>query len=385
MSKAIITILAALLPLTALAASGSSFAAERSLFLASSTPGNAYAGGATITITGETGGDLSVAAGSLTLGAPVKGDALLAAGSLMLRAAITGDLRAIAGSITIAEPVAGDAVVVGGAISATAPVGRDTLIVGGRVGLLGGAAGPVTVYGNEISLGGSFAGDVRVVAGSHVSLAENTKIAGELSYEAPQEATIPSSAVIKGGVHYTGTSYLPTRQEAHAVALASFGVFLFVKILGALLLAGLLAGLFPRLGEAVAAQTFSASARGVFLTTLLGFGVIVATPVLLILLAITFVGIGLAALLLILYSLLLILAFAFAGILVGALLAHRIWHREELLWRDGVFGMLVLSIVALVPVLGTLLVFVLMAFSMGALLLLFFHFAFPREQATPLL
>ena len=45
-------------------------------------------------------------------------------------------------------------------------------------------------------------------------------------------------------------------------------------------------------------------------------------------------------------------------------------------------GMLALSLVLLVPVVGSLAGLLLALFSAGTLLLLFFHFAFPREERT---
>ena len=155
------------------------------------------------------------------------------------------------------------------------------------------------------------------------------------------------------------------------------------RIFGALILAGLLAGLFPRLAEAVAERAYEERLRSILLTMLLGFGILVATPVLIMLLALTFVGIGLALLLLILYALLVFFSLLYAGILLGSMFARRFRKRETVLWHDGVLGMLALSLVTLVPVFGVFIVLVLSLFSAGALLLIFFHFAFPHEENTP--
>ena len=103
----------------------------------------------------------------------------------------------------------------------------------------------------------------------------------------------------------------------------------------------------------------------------------------LILLSLTFVGLGLALLLDILYALLALLAVVYAGIFIGCVLVRRYLHRDTVLWHDGVFGMLVLSLIALVPIVGFLIALLLTVFSAGALLQIFFHFAFPHEEHTP--
>ncbi|MFM2330710.1 MAG: hypothetical protein RLZZ26_217, partial [Candidatus Parcubacteria bacterium] len=164
--------------------------------------------------------------------------------------------------------------------------------------------------------------------------------------------------------------------------LVSIGFFLLVRVLGALILAGLLAGLFPRLCERVVARSVVMRPSRILLTILLGFAVFVVTPILAFVLALTFVGIGLAFMLVVLYALVISLGLLFAGILVGSLLARRFVRRDMVLWRDGVIGMLALSMILLIPYIGLLAAFLCTAFSTGVLVLIFFEFAFPHEVET---
>lgn len=378
-----------LLPASALAAAPtatSTFAFSRALLTTAAAPSNAYYAAGSLDVSSSTAGDLSALAGSMTVAAPVKGDALLVGGAVTLRAPIGGDLRALGARITIAGPVSGDEVLFGGSVTDTSGSAREVFIVGGSVTMSAGAAGPVTIYGNDVTLGGTFDGDVKIVSSGQVSVEPGTDIRGALDYEAPQQASVAASSTIKGGVHYTGASYLPTSAQAHALALAAVGVFLIVKILGALILAGLLAGIFPLLAEQVSTEALKRPARGVLLTTLLGFGIAVATPVLLVLLALTFVGLGLALLLGAAYFLLCVLAFAYTGIIMGGAIARSVWKRDTILWHDGVLGMLVVCLIAIVPVIGFPLVLLLAAFAEGALAKLFYRAAFSHEHATdPLL
>lgn len=375
-----VMLIALCMPAAALAANDATFSSARTLLASSSSPGNAYVAGASATITGATEGDLTAVGGSVTLAAPVIGDALLLGGSLSSRASIDGDLRAIGGSISVESPVRGDFVATGFSVSDSAPVSGSVFIAAAEAQLLDGAKGPVIIYGNNVALSGTFGGDVKVVASGRVTLAASTTIAGSLSYESSEPAVIPDSVVIAGGVHYTSASYLPSAGASKALAFASIGIFLFARILGTLILAGLLAGLFPGLARAVARRASAGRVRTTLLTMLLGFAALVATPILLLLLALTFIGIGIAALLFILYLLLVFLAFMYAGILLGSFVARRFEQRETVFWRDGVLGMFLLSIISLLPLVGTLVAFLLMMFAAGALLLLFFQFAFPHEE-----
>ena len=375
----LIPLIACLLPMSVLAAPAS-FSAARSLVAASSSPGNAYAAGASVVLTAPVAGDLSAFGGSIIAAAPVAGDELLVAGSIRSRAPVTGDLRIMGGSVVIEESIAGDLVVLGFSVNDSGRASGSVFIAAAETTLTKGASGPVTIYGNTISLAGDFGGNVNIVSSGHLTLAASTTIRGTLSYEAPEPATIPASATIIGGIKYRNASYLPDAGTSRLLAVVSIGFFLFARILGALILAGLLAGLFPKLAEEIVERAYTQRPRNILLTMLLGFAILVATPVLFIVLMLTFVGIGLALLLLILYSLLAFLALLYAGILLGSAFARRFRAREEVFWHDGVFGMLALSLIALLPVIGPLILYILTIFSAGALLLIFFDFAFPHEE-----
>ncbi len=372
-----------LLPASALAARApSTFEAANSLLMASSSPGNAYVAGASVVVTATVAGDLSAAGGSVVAAAPVTGDSLLFGGSVSSRARVGGDLRTAGGTITVEEPVAGDIVAFGYAVHDLNRAGGSVFIAAVDADLEDGAAGPVTVYGNNVVLAGTYGGDVTVVASNHLTLAASTTIVGKLVYQAPEQATIPASATIMGGIQFENASYLPPAGTSRVLAAVSLGFFLFARILGALIIAGLVAGLFPRLSEVVTDRAYSARVRSVLLALLLGFGILVATPVLLVLLSLTFVGIGLAIILFLLYALLVLLSLAYAGILLGSVGARRFMGREAVYWYDGVFGMLALSLVSLIPILGPLVIGLLMIFTAGVLLQLFFSFAFPHEDRT---
>ncbi len=372
-----------LVPASALAANGpASFGAARSLLVASSSPGNAYAAGVSVVLTAPVAGDFTAFGGSVVAAARIVGDGLLVGGSVNSRARISGDLRAVGGSINIGEPIAGDLTALGLSVSDSGRVTGNVFIIAANTTLTNGATGPVTIYGNNISLAGDFSDDVDIIASGRIALKASTTIRGKLSYEAPEMAILPASARVLGGIKYTNASYLPDIGTSRVLALVSVGFFLFVRILGALILAGLLAGLFPRLAEALVERAYVAPARSILLTMLLGFGILVATPVLIVLLALTFVGLGLALLLFILYALLVLFALLYAGILLGSILARQFARREIVLWRDGVFGMLALSLVALIPVVGPFILLFFAIFSAGALLLIFFNFAFPHEEHT---
>lgn len=361
-------------------ASAATLQADQSLDVSVSPQGNAYLAGTEVRIVAPIIGDLLSLAGTLTVAAPVLGDVLALAGTIGFTNPVTGDVRAVGGHIRVDGDVDGDLALFGGVITVTGKV-HEIQAAGGTVELRSGADGPVNVYGGNIVLAGEFNGDVRVVASDHVTLAEGTIIRGTFDYNAPQEAGIPASSVIEGGVNYVGSaSFLPTAEEARTFAIAGLGVFFLVRLVAAILAAGLVAGLFPVFTNRVAEEAFTRSAKHSILLTILGFGVVVATPVLILLLVVSFVGIGIAALIGSVYLVLLLLAYLYAAILIGAAFMRTFMKRKEVTWKGAVLGMFVLGIIGLTPVLGALIAFFISCTALGSMLVLFYQFAFKKGE-----
>lgn len=350
----------------------------RTLVVSEPPQGNAYFLGGDLTVAAPVSGDLVAAGGSVVVSSPIAGDGLIAGGSIETRKPVAGDLRVAGGKIVVEDAIGGDLAAIGGVVDIrSAPA--FVQVAGGTVSL-NGAKGPVTVYGSAITLSGTYAADVTVTASDRITLAPGTVIHGQLRYDGPQQADIPADAVIDGGVSYVGKSYLPTTQEAQTFAVAGAGIFFLLRIFAGVIVAGLLAGLFPRFSQAVADRALSRSIGRFALTALLGFGVLVATPVLALLLLVSFAGAGVAFILIAAYALLILVSYVYAAVIAGAALARQVAKRPLFYWRDAVFGMLVLSVISLVPVVGGIVFLVLFATAAGTLVSLFYRFAYPKED-----
>lgn len=376
----IVPVAAIFLSSSAMPARAATVTAARSLVVSEQQTANAYFAAGDLAVAAPVAGDLTAAGGSITVSEPVAGDAMLAGGTVDIRKPVAGDVRILAGHVVIESAVGGDLAAAAWTIDATATPDY-AFLVGDTVVMHAGARGDVRIYGANVSLAGTYAGNVVVSASDRLTLAPGTVIDGRLEYDAPQEADIPADAVVAGGVHFTGSSFLPTSQEAQTFAIAGAGIFLIVRILAVLIAAGLLAGLFPVFANAVA----DVSLRGLSrfgLLALLGFGVGVATPILIVLLTVTFAGIGVALVIGAAYVLLVLLAYLYAGVIAGAALARRLLKRPHVLWRDAIIGMLVLALITSIPFIGWIVLIVLWAAAMGAIVSLAYSFAFPHDDAT---
>jgi hypothetical protein len=352
----------------------------RVITLSTSTPANAYLAGGQVTVNAALPADLCAAAGTITVTAPIAGDALLAGGTVELQKPVNGDARIAGGRVLVDDTVKGDLMAVGGLVTVSGKP-TDAYIGGGTVEMTDGANGPVTIYGADVYLSGEFYGNVNVVASDRVSLADNTVIHGSLRYNAPEQAEIPSSANITGGVAYTGAEpYLPTPQQAKTFALAGFWVFILVRITAALVATGLIAGIFPMLTDRVVESTLTRSPERFILLGLLGFGGFVVAPILFILLVISFVGIGVSLVLGAAYLLFLLLAYIYGSVLAGAIVMRWIFKNTNVTWRTAILGVIILYVVGIIPYIGTLIRFILEAAAGGSLLLLAYRFAFSHSR-----
>lgn len=321
----------------------------------SSAPVNTYVARSQVDITKPLPADLVTAGGTVDVSAPVNGEVLAAGGTVTVREGAAGDVRIAGLRTTVTGNVGGDVAAAGGTVRINANA-RNIYAAGASVDVEG-AAGNVTIYGANVFLSGTYDGNVTVVATNRFTLGDNTHIHGVLKYRAPSELSMPAGAAIDGGAQYSGApAYIPTYQQAHQYAIIGLILFFVVRLLSGMIVAGLIAGLFPSFTEQVSARILTPDPIGILRLVLIGLAVIVLTPLLCLLLLVSFAGAGLAFLLLALYALLALLAYAFAGIVFGAFLRLTLLYRingvTELSWQDAVLGTICLHIVGLIPYVG---------------------------------
>lgn len=358
---------------------GATLRADDSLRIAEPIEGNAYLAGAEVEIASPLPADALIAGTLVRVLAQITGDALVAGGTVSIEAPIAGDARIVAGQLEVSHPVAGELAALARHIRIEQKTG-EIRVIGGTVEVLGGADGPVSVYGNDVILAGDFTDSVRVVAANSITLAESVHIAGSLNYNAPQEALIPESAEIAGGVSYVGSaSFLPTAEEAQVFALAGFGIYVVVRIVAGMLMVGLFVGLFGAFTRTVAREVVGAPIRKGVSLFMIGFLILVGVPLLLIFLAMSVVGIGLAFLIGAAYVFALLIAYILGAAVFGALLSKWLLKRTVVSWQDAIVGFLVLSLFNLIPGVGFLLGTVVLATALGALGAVVYRSVFVHE------
>lgn len=367
-----------MLPLIALLAPSVAGAAEP---VRDANSPNVYFADPAVRITNALPADLITAGGSVSVEAPVGGDVLAAGGTLDVRSGAGGDVRVLGGRARVVGPVNGDVAAAAGTLGIFGTA-RTIYAAGASVTVEASSTGAARIYGANVALGGTYGGNVSVVASNRLNILPGTRIRGTLTYSAPEQLALPESVIIEGGVRYTGSyAYLPTKEQVRQYALAGAGIFFLVRVLAGAIVAGLLAGLFPKAAEKVSALALARKPRTLLKTFLIGISVAILTPLLILFLFISLVGAGLSLLLSILYALLFVVAYATTGIVLGYLLRqvvlYRIYGEREPLWQDAVVGTALVHSISLIPLLGTATVFLFAMLCAGALATCAFTACFP--------
>jgi hypothetical protein len=349
MKKALVSLalLAALVPLTAQAAtflSGENFretteAVPSDLFIASSTVAvlhavrdDVFAAGENVSIDAPVGGDIIAAGNSVHVNGRAGDDVMVAGNTVQVRAEEVDDIMAAGSTVEIA----------------------DTTV-----------AGSVLAAGERVRISGTIAGDVRV-AGQDVVIASGTRIAGDVLTLGEREPVIEEGVTIGG------------RREHEAVERdhsweGRFSAADWVRSVITWFIAGVLLLYLLRGAAAEVVETaFTRSGRS------LGLGALAAVLVLpaAVLLAITIVGLPLAALVLLGTPVHLIIAHTLAAVIIGAWIMRRFSSSTTepgLRWQHVLLGAVVLKTIGLVPIVGDLACAVLTLLAWGAMLSVFWR------------
>ena len=319
--------------------------------------GTAFAVGQDVTINGNINGDLFAAGRSVTVNGSVSGNIYCAGQYLNLASQNTGDVFAAGEDILINENtvVDWDLFLAASSILMNGSVGRDL-----RCG------------GSDLTIGGSVGRDVLLDA-DHITIDNTAIVNGNLSYKSEQEAKIISGAQIYGETKYEHVDRTP---ESKASPFASLP-YKIVSILSALLIWFLFKLWKPDVWQKTSVQITEKPWKTV------GTGAIalIVTPIVAIILMITVIGLPLGVLLCIAYGVSLYFCKIIASVWIGSFIAKLFkWpeiHRGVWLF---LLGMVILTILSLIPVVKILVWMAVMFFGLGAIIGANYH---PRKKPEP--
>lgn len=348
-------------PLTAAAATFRSSDERLTVPIGTVIEDDYYGAAETVAIDGVVNGDVFAAGSTVRITGTVNGDVWIGAGNAEITGSVTGNVRHVGGSLEIRGTVGKDLFTASSEVNVSAgSIGRDVWAGAGTI-VLGSPIGrDVHVDATRLELNSTVAGNVKASVGASqesLKLAGGAQIAGNLEYTAKEQIT-PGSGVVAGRTIYTvddDDQSLWDRVVSEMYwFLASF-----------LLLAGIL--FYARRAAWIAAGKLTGSPGW---SSLAGFIFLLSVPVLIIILAVSLIGLPLAFFTLMLYLLVLYTAKVFVALLIGRVLLQRQPTGYFGSLGAGTIGLLFLYGLFIIPVVGGVVAVMVALFGAGAQLLL---------------
>jgi cytoskeletal protein CcmA (bactofilin family) len=364
--KSILRILAVSL-LSFFALTGVAFAATdgtRSELPAGQTVNSLYARAAeTVTVHGDINGDVWVAGQDVEVDGKVRGNVYAAGNKVVIKGEVSGSVHAAASTVEIDGTIGGSVYAAGSEVTLrdSSKVGGAVALAGSKVQLGGDIAQQAYAAGNTLDMSARVGQSVNL-AGSDISLNDQAKVAGDLTYRSENEARIANDRAISGSLKHDEVKKTERNPVREKIATALFGLILNIVI-------GLCLVLW---GTRILKVTDTLLTADLPNAVLKGIAFMVLTPLALLFIAITLIGLPLAAIGTMVYLSLLILAPALVSYSLGRYILVITTHKDSKK-APGKFqailaGSLAFTIISLVPIVGGLAEFLLCAAGVGAVI-----------------
>ena len=311
------------------------------------------------TVNGTVKGDLIAFANRVTVTGKVTGTAVLAAQNVECTGPISGSLYAAGQTVKIGSTVARNVAIAGqrAELTNSTAVGRDAFLAGQSIELAGLVKGSVTAAAAAAILSGAV-GKTAHLSLQSLTLTDTARVGGDLVYVSSLKASIAPGAKIGGKV----LQQLPKPAPKHKARHAFGGFWRFILFIWLLAIAAVVTAILPRPMYA-AAERIRTTWWWPLLT---GFLVVFfGIPVVLILVILLFpAGMIAGALWLAVIYLGQVVVGIFIGSWVFRLFAKREVIRPVL---AALAGVVIISILESIPVLGIIVAIVVGIFGAGAL------------------
>lgn len=362
---------------TALAALLVAASATAARAQATSRPDNYYGAGNRVEITTPMAADVVVAGKEVEIRQSVAGDVLAAGWNVVMTGRADDDVRLAGGQVRVNAPVRGDLTVAGGDVT----IGADTQVTGrswitGRTVRIDGTFDrELEVAGASVQIGGETRKPLRVVA-EHLELLPGARVLAPLTYKGTTEMHVASGAIVNGPVTYEKIAEAEARR-ARSFPTASSAIFTIH-----LFIAGVLVLLFaPRAEQSVVDTLRRHPAKSV----LLGFVLLVTTPIAALLLVVSVFGLPLGLALAAAYGIAIFCGLLATAFCIGDLEARWFSFDKGLTRSQQALMLLagVLTLAVLRSTLGGVVVFASVLFGLGALTLRVYEAYGRASAATP--
>ncbi len=362
-----LSVLFAVLAVIPVVAYGATFKIGQNYYLNSGEAinDNLYAAGADVNIAGATVGDLFVAGANVIVSGPIGADLAAAGGTLNVSSSVSGDIRIAGANVIITSSAGGELLVAGGKVTLMpgSLIGKDIKIIGGSINYEGNAGGSVVIKGNKVYIDGAIGKDLSVTA-QEITLGSKALIGGKFDYYSQKEAVMESGAIVRGVVNFHKTEMPAKRPILAGIIFGIFTLALLVKTL--MFITASLAALY--LARTHVKSIVREASSNFWKEALRGFVLFVVAPVAIIICFITIIGITLGMIALFVYLALITITAVISVLLFAQLALKYIFKKEnyELNWWVVILAVLALGLIALIPIVGWIFIFIIFLAALGS-------------------
>jgi cytoskeletal protein CcmA (bactofilin family) len=327
--------------------------------------GDYFAVGPQVEISGIVNGDLYAAGGQVLVDGVVNGDVIVAGGKVTLSGTVAQDARIAAGQVLLSGTIGRNATLGGGDIhlTETARIGENLLTAAANVHLGGHIGKDARIGAAKVTVSSQIERDLAVAAGS-VRLTSKAILGGKLRYWSETAPAIDEEATVRGAIIRRP---LPEGWSLENARRGIFGVRVMAAVVGflsTLILGLVLLRIYPIFTRRVTATIRERPAVA------LGWGMaaFIAIPILAVSFLVTMFALPIGLILLALYVPVVYLARVYAITCVGQFLFPR-QSGSSSLAKPFIAGLVLYSILSLIPIVGALLTLLVILFGLGALLI----------------
>ena len=305
-----------------------------------------------VTIENDVNDDLFVSGNQVIVNGNINGDLFAAAGEVVVNGNVAGDAYIVSGNVTVNGQVTGGLI-----------VGAGQATIAGKTGKIIAACGDLTIKGNTDKIVAG-AGNVKIYPTSVVEryayirtggFDNQGTINGELNLFAEQLNE-------KGNVGSFNYQQNTMRQDFSRGMKSLGAIFSILAAIGMLVLGILIIRFFPKLFFTIEKEV----EKDYIVRTIIGFLLIIATVIVGVILAVTVIGLPIAAIL----GMFFIMALMTSGLFVSYCTGNFVTKRLNINTSEmGIFilGFVILAVLKLIPILGFFVGLVVGSLGFGAI------------------
>lgn len=322
-----------------------------------------FLSGENVRVDGDINGTTFITAGNIEVNGTIDGDLFVAGQSITINGTVKGSVFVAGQDITLNGVVENTIYLAGATLKVESQINGSAFLVGQNVFVEKGAVieKDVFVGADKVYQNGVINGDL---ISENESLSVAGKIGGNLKYSSQNKADFLKGSEVVGETTWKKSE--PKRSES---SKSIFTKAILVKLLFSIA-ASLIIWLFVRW---IRPDLWSNLAEKIMLSPLrtLGFGAlaVVLIPLFSVLLMFTIVGIPLSFILLTLYGSSLYVSKIILSVFIGLWFQKKFnWSNVQSFWLF-LLGLLFLTVLGIMPVVGWILSFIIASFGLGAIIL----------------